>query len=435
VRVAGIGSNLLPYVVTLVMIPIVWLLIVQNDVVDILLAVVGVGILSYLLFVVAPKYERPQQQRIWVIVLLLFFTTVFWTFFELAGSALNVFTARNINRSIMGFDTPVTLFQSFNPLFIMIFAPIYSWMWIKLANSGKEPSAPYKFGVGLIMLGFGFLVLNLGGASAAAGLVPAVFLITLYLLHTLGELTLSPVGLSLVTKLAPMKIVGFIMGIWFISSSIAHQGGKHIAKMMAVNEGEVVASVSFQDCMKNEELKSALKADFFQAWLSDNQEVKKGENDPCAGLTGEEMALCKEKQSLDGGLAHQQFADYLNQQVGSSKYYSGKLQIKEIKDKADKIKNERARDKEMGTSYVSFLTTNAAYAIQADGSPSQVLPKAQVEEAFEQSSSGEVIHCLRQDTLTLALGVFRMLGFIAIGCGILLFILGPMVSRWMHGIK
>ena len=435
VKMGGIGSKLLPYVATLIMIPIVWLLIIQNDVVDVLLGIVGVGILSYLLFVVAPKYEKEQKERIWVIVLLLFFTTVFWTFFELAGSALNVFTARNVDKNILGFEAQTTLFQSVNPFFIMLFAPLYSWMWIKLSRADKEPSAPYKFGLGLVLLGLGFLVLNWGGAGAAKGLVPAFFLIMLYLLHTLGELTLSPVGLSLVTKLAPMKIVGFLMGIWFLSSSIAHQAGKHIAKMMAVNEAEVVASDSFQGCMNTGEIKEALKAEFFQNWLADNQVVGEGKEDPCAGLTGTALELCQGKQSLDEGLANPEFAKYLNSQVGSTKYYAGKLQIKELKEFADNIANEKAKEMEMKKSYVSFLTTNPEYAAPADVSNTKVLSKKQAEDVTAQSSSAEVIQCLRQDTLTLALSVFQKLGFIAIGCGVLLFLLGPMVSRWMHGIK
>ncbi|MEO1258110.1 MAG: peptide MFS transporter [Bacteroidota bacterium] len=235
VKILGINGKILPYVATLVMIPIVWGLIVANDIVDVMLAIVGAGIIIYLLFIIAPKYTNEQKQRIWVIVILLIFTTIFWTFFELAGSAMNVFTERNVNKNIGGVELTTTFFQSINPLFIMIFAPIYSWLWIKLAKADKEPAAPYKFTVGLVLLGAGFLVLNLGKASAVAGLVPAVFLIMLYLLHTLGELALSPVGLSLVTKLAPKEIVGFLMGIWFLSSSIAHQAGKHIAKLTAVD--------------------------------------------------------------------------------------------------------------------------------------------------------------------------------------------------------
>ncbi|MEY3369140.1 MAG: hypothetical protein RI973_2295 [Bacteroidota bacterium] len=234
-KIAGLNGKIFPYVFTLVLVPIAYLLIKQNDVVDYMLGIIGAAVIIYMLFVIAPKYERAQQQRIWVIVLLLLFTTVFWTFFELAGSAMNLFTERNVNKSLMGFEMTTTFFQSVNPLFIMIFAPVFSWMWIKLAKSGKEPSAPYKFTFGLVLLGLGFLVLNLGKASAVAGLVPAIFLVMLYLFHTLGELALSPVGLSLVTKLAPREIVGLLMGIWFLSSSIAHQAGKQIAGYMAVD--------------------------------------------------------------------------------------------------------------------------------------------------------------------------------------------------------
>ncbi|MEY3053026.1 MAG: hypothetical protein RLY31_2811 [Bacteroidota bacterium] len=248
-KFAGINGNIFPYVATLLMVPVAYLLILQNDIVDILLAVLGAAIIIYLLFIVAPKYERAQQQRIWVVVILLLFTTVFWTFFELAGSAMNLFTERNVNKNFMGADLTTTFFQSVNPLFIMIFAPVFSWIWIKLAQSGKEVAAPYKFTIGLVLLGCGFLVLNLGKGSAEAGLVPAVFLIMLYLLHTLGELSLSPVGLSLVTKLAPREIVGFLMGIWFLSSSIAHQAGKHIAKLTAVDPAIATPEASLELAM------------------------------------------------------------------------------------------------------------------------------------------------------------------------------------------
>jgi POT family proton-dependent oligopeptide transporter len=242
VKIAGMGKNIFPYVATILLVPIAWLLIKQNDIVDFMLAIVGGGVILYLLLAVAPKYETKHKQRIWVIVILLLFTTVFWTFFELAGSALNLFTERNVNKNIMGTELTTTFFQAVNPLFIMIFAPVFSWLWIKLAKTGKEPAAPYKFTVGLVLLGCGFLVLNLGEASAINGMVPAFFLIMLYLLHTLGELSLSPVGLSLVTKLAPAEIVGFMMGIWFLSSSIAHQAGKHIAKLTAVDAADTVTA-------------------------------------------------------------------------------------------------------------------------------------------------------------------------------------------------
>lgn len=433
VKVAGLGGKIFPYVATLVLVPIAWLLMVNNDIMDIVLAIVGAGVIGYILFIVAPKYEQEQKQRIWVIVTLLVFTTIFWTFFELAGSALNLFTARNINLNFLGMDLEAGYFQSVNPLFIMIFAPVFSWLWIKLANSGKEPAAPYKFGVGLILLGLGFIVLNMGSGAAKAGLVPAFFLVMLYLLHTLGELTLSPVGLSLVTKLAPIKIVGFLMGIWFLSSSIAHQAGKHIATATAVNEGEIVMGDSFKECLKGEPaLLDALSQDRFQNWLAENKRKKAADN-PCMELKDDEVnfTLCNDKTSLESTLANPQFVAYLNQKAGSTTYYSGKIQTKEALEAANEMEAGEDKDKAIADSFVSFITKDAQYA----SATPVVLANADAKPILESSLQGDVITCLKNDSLALGLGVFRMLGLIAIGCGLFLFLLGPIISRWMHGIK
>jgi POT family proton-dependent oligopeptide transporter len=229
-------NNLMVYVGTLLFLPLAALLIHQNDVMDYLLGGIGAAAIGYMIYL-SLQYPVVERQRIWVIIALLFFTTVFWTFFELAGSALNVFTDENVEKSILGFQLTASNFQAVNAFFIMLFAPAFSVMWIKLAKSGLEPAAPVKFAAGLLLLGAGFLVLNLGRGAAVAGVMPAMFLILLYLLHTLGELALSPVGLSLVTKLAPAKVVGFMMGFWFLSSAIAHQAGKWIAGETAAETG------------------------------------------------------------------------------------------------------------------------------------------------------------------------------------------------------
>lgn len=239
-------SKMLPVILgTLAVVPVAVFLLRPNDwidklvtgtplegqgvsLMDIMLGVVGVLAIAYMLYL-SFTYPVEERQRIWVIVALLFFTTVFWTFFELAGSALNLFTDENVDKNLLGVTLTASNFQAANALFIMIFAPVFSVLWVWLARKNMDPPAPVKFALGLLLLGAGFLVLNLGKGVAVAGIVPAMFLILLYLLHTLGELALSPVGLSLVTKLAPAKIVGFMMGFWFLSSAIAHQAGKWIA--------------------------------------------------------------------------------------------------------------------------------------------------------------------------------------------------------------
>lgn len=408
VNLWGMSGKVIPYVATVVLIGVAWLLLKNDDVVDIMLAVVGGGIILYLLYS-STKYDEVQKHRIWVIVILLLFTTVFWTFFELAGSALNLFTARNVNKNIGGAELTTTFFQAVNPLFIMIFAPIYSWMWIKLARADKEPAAPYKFATGLVLLGLGFLVLNLGKGAAVAGLIPAFFLVGLYLLHTLGELTLSPVGLSLVTKLAPAQIVAFLMGIWFLSSSIAHQAGKHIARFTAVQETSILQGEFVQGCLEDDVLRDAIKQPFFLEWLD------------------------SESKSLEVSLVDGEFINHLNTQAaGARQYFAGKIQIQELKEKADKIENPEAKEEALEDSYFTFLSSDPQYS---DPANVKILPKAEARAMMDKTDSGELLSCLRQESLGLALKVFRWLGFFAIGCGGLLFLLGPLISRWMHGIK
>jgi POT family proton-dependent oligopeptide transporter len=229
----GIPVNTLIYIISFLAIPFFLLLMQNHGVLKYILGAIGLGMVAYLL-ISSFQYEKVQRQRIWVIVVLFFFTIIFWTFFELAGSALTLFTKNNVQP---GDILNAAMFQFFNPFFIIIFAPIFSWIWIKLSQAGREPAAPVKFGIGLLFLGAGFLVLNLSKGSAVAGLIPPMFMVFLYLLHTLGELTLSPVGLSMVTKLAPAQIVGFIMGFWLMGSSFAHILGEMIAQFTAVPKG------------------------------------------------------------------------------------------------------------------------------------------------------------------------------------------------------
>lgn len=246
--VGGFPSLPAVYIGTFLLVPLAAALIYQNDIVDILLGTIGLAVVIYMLYL-SFQYPIEERQRIWVIVILLFFTTVFWGFFELAGSALNVFTDENVDKRVFGSEIPASVFQAVNAFFIMVFAPVFTLLWAFLAARKIEPAAPVKFSIGLLLLGVGFLVLNLGKGAAVAGIMPLIFLILLYLFHTLGELALSPVGLSLVTKLAPAKIVGFMMGFWFLSSAIAHQAGKWIASATAV-DSKAPAEVRLQKSLE-----------------------------------------------------------------------------------------------------------------------------------------------------------------------------------------
>lgn len=164
-----------------------------------------------------------ERGRVLAIFILSMGAAMFWSGFEQAGSNLNLFAERYTNRVLGTFQIPAGWFQSLNAVFIVVLAPVFASIWVFLAARGREPSTPAKFAIGLALLALGFAVLIPAARFVAGGeQVLPMWLITTYLLHTLGELTLSPVGLSVTTKLAPRRYVGQMMGIWFLTSALGN---------------------------------------------------------------------------------------------------------------------------------------------------------------------------------------------------------------------
>ena len=214
---------------------LVWFLVQRNAVVGYLLAAGSVVTLGYLGVFMATKCTKEERQRMMLALVLVAGAVVFWTLFEQAGSSLNQFAERNTDLTI-GFGqsfTPAQT-QSFNPGFILLFAPIFSAIWAFLGSRRMDPNPAIKFGLGLTQVALGFFVLVLGAQFAGPDFrVPVVFLVLAYLLHTTGELCVSPVGLSQMTKLAPPAVVATIMATWFLASSWAQWVGGLIAQMTA----------------------------------------------------------------------------------------------------------------------------------------------------------------------------------------------------------
>ena len=171
---------------------------------------------------------KEELDRISVIFVLLFFVTFFWAGYEQAGSTFNLYTERYINRVVMGWEIPTEWLQSVNPLFVVALSPLFSWLWLALQRKGKNPSTPIKMGIGMLFLGIGFLFMlgavgQRGGDSHDVTIKASLFwLLATYFFHTVGELCLSPIGLSMVTKLAPIKFASVFMGVWFLSSFLAN---------------------------------------------------------------------------------------------------------------------------------------------------------------------------------------------------------------------
>lgn len=199
-----------------------------SDAVGILLAFVVVGFFVWALFL--GGWTREERRRLVVVGVLFLASTVFWGVFEQAGSTLNLFAERNTDKTIFGFSFPASWLQSLNALFIVVLAPVFAWVWMRLGR--REPSSPAKFAWGLTAAGLGFLVLAVGASVAEKGIrISPLWLVAVYLLHTAGELCLSPVGLSAMTKLAPARIGGLVMGVWFLSISVGNYIGGRIAAL------------------------------------------------------------------------------------------------------------------------------------------------------------------------------------------------------------
>jgi POT family proton-dependent oligopeptide transporter len=181
--------------------------------------VLGVVYFAYLLFFAG--LSQVERNRVLVMVALVAASVMFWAGYEQTGASLNLFAERYTDRNILGWEMPAGVLQAVNPIFIILFAPLFAALWIALGKRGRDFNAAAKFGAGLILLGLGFLVMYVASQYTLAGqTVLPTWLILTYLLHTFAELCLSPVGLSYMSKLAPPRFVGQVMGMWFLSMAL-----------------------------------------------------------------------------------------------------------------------------------------------------------------------------------------------------------------------
>src|SRR3989442_1658771 len=190
-------------------------------------------------FVCGTLGERGPTATIFVFML---FNAVFWLAFEQAGSSLNLFTDLHTNRMLGGFEVPTTWFQSVNAGLIFLLAPLFAGLWSWLGHRGRDPGQPVKIALGLGFLSLGYVFMVWAGRVAADPGVKAsmAFVLATYFWHTVGELCLSPTGLSYVTKAAPDRYVSFLMGVWFISTFLANLGGGLVASQVeAIERGEI----------------------------------------------------------------------------------------------------------------------------------------------------------------------------------------------------
>ena len=235
VRKSGQVADPVLYGIGIAAVAVIWALIQYQDVIQNLLIFSGLGLLGYVLYQ-AFKLDKEPRQRIFAILFLIALNPLFWGLFEQAGGSLNLYTDRFVDRA----GVPASLFQSINPIYIILLAPIFAWLWTALGRKGLEPSAPAKFALALAQVGLGFLVFTWGANLVGAGVMtPVIFVFLIYLLHTTGELCLSPVGLSAMNRLAPKFMASLIMGAWFYMTAVGNFVAGKIGEATGGEGGEM----------------------------------------------------------------------------------------------------------------------------------------------------------------------------------------------------
>ena len=222
------------YIVGFAAVAVTWWLVQNQAIVGSILGVFGLALVAFVVWE-AIKIGGEDRDRIFAAMFLIIGSVLFWALFEQAGSSLNLFTDRYVDRQ----GVSASIFQSINPIYIIMLAPLFAGLWTWLAKKGLEPSTPAKFGLALIQLGAGFLVLVFGASAVGMeNMTPVIFIFLIYLLHTTGELCLSPVGLSAMNRLAPAHMASLIMGTWFFASAT----GNFVAGLISAATGSEAAS-------------------------------------------------------------------------------------------------------------------------------------------------------------------------------------------------
>ena len=217
------------YIISLLSVFVFWQMVQSHEVVSSSLMVAGVLSAVYIIYYSITQVDKKAREQLFALTILIVFTIIFWALFEQAYTSLNLFADRVLDRG----DIPAGSFLSLNALFIILLAPVFAWLWVKLGK--YNPNTAVKFSLALMLVGLGFGSLVLGINISEMGKVGMIWLVITYFLHTCGELCLSPVGLSAVTKLSPPKIVGFMMGVWFLATASSEFIASVLANIASVD--------------------------------------------------------------------------------------------------------------------------------------------------------------------------------------------------------
>ncbi len=242
-----ITKEWLIYIISFASLTVIWFMVQREHVVTITANTLLISAIAGILYYAFTKVDKVARDKLIVLMVLITSTIVFWSLFAQASTSMTLFADRVVDREMFGFTVLASQFQSLNALFIIIFAPLFAWLWVKLDRMNMNPNLSLKFTLALFFVAAGFGVMIIGSSMPnAAGQVAAIWLVLMYFLHTTGELCLSPVGLSAVTKLSPKNIVGFSMGTWFLATGLSEMLAAKIANIAAVDSA-IAKTMSVND--------------------------------------------------------------------------------------------------------------------------------------------------------------------------------------------
>jgi POT family proton-dependent oligopeptide transporter len=234
-RFAFVNTEHLIYLLTLVVIPLVVTLFNFYEAMDYIMLALGIVSLCYILWV-GFQLERTEKFKLYAALVMIVCSILFWSFYEQNSGSLNLFAVRNVDMNVFGVNLPALSVNNFLPPgWVVLLSFFFAWLWPWLSKKGREPSTPLKFALSFVLLGIGFYIFYLGcKSSTSTGLIPLLTFVCGYFFIICGELCISPIGLSMITKLSPVKIVAMMMGIWFFASAIGEFLAGKIGSLMSV---------------------------------------------------------------------------------------------------------------------------------------------------------------------------------------------------------
>jgi len=231
----GLRQDWTAYIISLLCIPLFAFTLFHYQVMDYVFNPLGIAALVYLLYLTFSQKEKAARQQMLAAIVMILFSVLFWGFYEQAGGSLNLYALRNVELSAFGGqDTAAAVNNAVNPLLVILLSPVFAALWLWLSSRRMEPNTPLKFGLAFLQLALGFYMFILGGQFAENGMVPVIYFILGYMFLSSGELCLSPIGLSMITKLSPAKLVGLMMGAWFLASAFGQFVAGKVGAMMAM---------------------------------------------------------------------------------------------------------------------------------------------------------------------------------------------------------